>query len=88
MTRKRRKTFNYAHCQKGFAYGDHLKMHERSCGRNPEKKNSARKYSIVIQVGGGVNNAFKILESTLGSVFQTCYYICSDEELKDLFKSL
>ena len=41
-----------------------------------------------MQVGVGVSNAFKILESSLGSVFQTRRYIFSDEEQKDLFKSL
>ena len=41
-----------------------------------------------MQVGGEVNNAFNHLESALGGVFQTWRYIFSDEERKDLFKSL
>ena len=35
-----------------------------------------------------MNNAFIHLESALGGVFQTWCYIFSDEEQKDLFKSL
>ena len=54
MTHKRRKTFNCTHCQKVFVRGDRLKMHERTCEKNPEKKNSAQKYSAVMQVRGGV----------------------------------
>ena len=41
-----------------------------------------------MQVGGGVNNAFIHLKSDLGGVFQTWCCIFSDEEQKDLFKSL
>ena len=59
-------------------------MHERTC----EKKIKVRKYSTVMQVGGGVNNTFHLLESALGGVFQTWHYTFSQEEQQDLFKSL
>ena len=41
-----------------------------------------------MQVEGGVNNAFIHPEFSLGGFFQTWRYIFSDEEQKDLFKSL
>ena len=64
--------------------GNNLKMHERTCVKNPEKTNEAQKYSTVMQVGGGVDNAFNLLKSALGGVFQTWRYIFSDEEQQDL----
>ena len=44
-------------------------MYEGTCEKNPVKKDSARKYSVVMQVGGGVNNDLNHIESTSGSVF-------------------
>ena len=78
MTHKRRKTFNCTYCKKGFVRGERLKRHERTCERSPERKRKVVKYSEVMQVGGGVNNAFIHLESALGSFFQTWRYIFSD----------
>ena len=69
MTHKRRKTFNCTYCKKGFVRGELLKMHKRTCERNPERKIRVEKYSTVMQVGGGVNDAFIHLESVLGGVF-------------------
>ena len=43
VTHKRRKSFNCTHCQKGFVRGNRLKMHERTCEKNPEKTNEVRK---------------------------------------------
>ena len=88
MTHKRRKTFSCTYCKKGFVRGERLKMHERTCEKNPERKIKVGKYSAVMQVGGGVDNTFNLLESALGGVFQTWHYIFSDEEQKDLYKSL
>ena len=63
-------------------------MHESTCEMNPKKKDSAQRYSTIMQVGGGVNNGFDLLESALGGVFQNLRYIFSDEEQKDLYNSL
>ena len=63
-------------------------MHERTCVKNPEKKIKSEKYSAVMQVGGGADNTFNLLESALGGVFQTWRYIFSDEEQQDPYKSL
>ena len=41
-----------------------------------------------MQVGGGVDNAFNLLESALGGVFQTWRYTFPDGEQQDLHKSL
>ena len=60
--------------------GNRLKMHERTCEKNPDKKNEVRTYSAVMQVGGGIDNTFNLLESALGGVFQTWRYTFSDEE--------
>ena len=44
--------------------------------------------SAVMQVGGGVDNTFNLLESALNGVFQTWRYIFYDEEQKDVYKNL
>ena len=88
VTHRRRKMFNCTYCNKGFVRGERLKMHERTCEKNPEGKIKVGKYSAVMQVGGGMDNTFNLLESALGGVFQTWRYIFSDEEQKDLYKSL
>ena len=63
-------------------------MYERTCEKNTEKKNEVRKYSTVMQVGDGLDNAFNLLESALDGVFQTWRYTFSGEEQQDLCKSL
>ena len=71
VTHKRCKKFNCKYFQKGFTRWDHLKMHERRCEKDPGRKDSAQKYSTVIQVGGGVSNPYNLLEFTFGGVLQT-----------------
>ena len=55
-------------------------MHERACEKDTERKIKVVKYSAVMQVGCGIDNAFNLLESALDGVFQTWHYIFSDEE--------
>ena len=63
-------------------------MHECTCEKNPKKQVKVRKYSTIIKISGGVNNAFNLLESALGYLFQTWHHTFSYEEQKDLYKSL
>ena len=63
-------------------------MHEGTCEKIPERKIKVGKYSGVMQVGGGIDNAFNHLESALVGVFQTWCYIFSGAEQQDLYKSL
>ena len=65
-THKRRETFDCSHWQKGFVRGEPL--HERTCEKKPERKNKVGKYSAVMQVGSGVDNALNLLESALDGV--------------------
>ena len=46
-------------------------MYEDTHEKNPEKKSGTRKYSAVMQVSYGINDAFNHLKSALGGVFQT-----------------
>ena len=87
-THKRLKMFSCSYCGKVFVRGERLKMHERTCEKNLERKIKVGGYSAVMQVGVGMDNTFNLLESALGGVFQTWRYIFSDEEQKDLYKSL
>ena len=63
--------FNYTYCHKTFVPRDRLKMYEDTHEKNPEKKSGTRKYSAVMQVSYGINDAFNHLKSALGGVFQT-----------------
>ena len=60
VTKKIRKTCNCTYCQKVFVHENRLKMHKRTCEKNPEKKNCARKYSSIMQVGAGVKMPLKV----------------------------
>ena len=74
VTHIRRKTFNCTYCEKGFVRGDHLKMHERTCKKYPERKIKVGEYSAVMQVSGGVDNAFNLLEYALGFKLGATYF--------------
>ena len=89
VTHKRRKTFFCTYCGKGFVRGDRLKMHERTCDKNPVKKN-AQRISSVMQIGGGGETlqGFNLLESVFDGVVQTWRYEFSDEEQQDVYGSL
>ena len=88
VTHKRRKTFFCTYCEKGFVRGDRLKMHERSCDKNPVKKNTQR-ISAYMQIGGGgATHGFSLLESAFNGVLQTWRYEFSDEEQQDVYGSL
>ena len=83
----RRKTYLCTHCQKGFARADRLKMHERTCDKNPAK--IVPRISTTMQVGRGVEDKkFYLFESALKGVLQVWRYDFSDEEQKDLYQSL
>ena len=75
VTRKRRKTFSCTYCKKGFVHVERLKMYQGTCEKNPDIKSKLGKYSVVMKVGGGVDNTFNFLESSLIGVFQTWRYI-------------
>ena len=65
-------------------------MHERTCDKNPVKKN-AQRISSVMQIGGGGETlqGFNLLESVFDGVVQTWRYEFSDEEQQqDVYGSL
>ena len=87
-THQRRKNFHCTHCTKGFARADRLKMHERSCDKNPSKKKVKRKSVRTLQVGRGATEGFQLVESAFNGVLQLWRYEFTEEDHKDIFESL
>ena len=85
-THTRKKKLICSHCTKKFSRSDHLKMHTRSCDKNPLKNNVERKSTTTLQVGRGVKGDFKLIQSAFKGVLQEWRYNFSESE--DIYESL
>ena len=82
---KIRKTKKCIHCEKTFSRGARLKLHIRSCDKNPEKK---KKTKPMVQVGRGASGAFDFVESALEGLMQVWRYVFSSQEQDDIYTSI